>query len=258
MMGVLYANNHCGDSRRAPVFTLKALNNTAPGSRFAHLGKRYLQVREARHLAVFCNPVRRRKPRNVSHLARSFLFIRVTLRKDIAQMRKLGAMNLGVDVRELQDILDTIKSGRLLSRDWIAIVDCDAILDARDANADFENNWLRLKEEVDRRWVDIRADRTLAQLAEEIRKQAFLAISEATRQHEIASYVSDDFDLIARGLAVKMSDTFLFQLLDCYRRNEIPTSVEAPGYDERYADVERLVNGEAGHRPGCDEPRNSH
>ncbi len=47
-----------------------------------------------------------------------------------------------------------------------------------------------------------------AALSEDIRRESFLTVSRATTQHEIASYVSDDFDIIIRGSILAWTMTF--------------------------------------------------
>jgi predicted membrane-bound mannosyltransferase len=55
-----------------------------------------------------------------------------------------------------------------------------------------------------------------------IRRESFLAVSRATRQHEIASYVSDDLDLIVRARLVGASSGFIGELWEAYDRGEFP------------------------------------
>jgi hypothetical protein len=65
-------------------------------------------------------------------------------------------------------------------------------------------------------------------LAEDIRRESFLAVSRATTQHEIASYVSDDFDLIVKAAILGLDDPFLSTMWDAYARNEIPAPAVGP------------------------------
>jgi hypothetical protein len=62
----------------------------------------------------------------------------------------------------------------------------------------------------------------LAKLAEDIRRESFLVVSRGTAQHEIASYVSDEFDIITRGKILGIEDDFLTGLWDAYSRDAIP------------------------------------
>ncbi len=60
-------------------------------------------------------------------------------------------------------------------------------------------------------------------LNDDIRSRIVLVGQSRDYQHEIASYVSDDFDLIVRGSVLGVNDDFLNRLWDAYNRNEIPT-----------------------------------
>lgn len=113
--------------------------------------------------------------------------------------------------------------GSLLSPDIIRILDHDAILDARDGDAKFETEWLQCYNNLEAIWPIANVTKEIVVLCEEIRRESFLAVSRATIQHEIASYVSDDFDIIIRGAILGLEKDFLNRLWSAYDRNEIPT-----------------------------------
>jgi hypothetical protein len=122
----------------------------------------------------------------------------------------------------LTAILSRIANGTLLTAAYYGQLDCDAALDARDGHAEFDGEWVRQSEEVQRLWAKAEVSAADRALAEDIRRESFLAVSRATRQHEIASYVSDDFDLIVRGRLVGTEGGYLGQLWDVYERGEFP------------------------------------
>src|SRR5262249_13009394 len=95
-------------------------------------------------------------------------------------------------------------------------------LDARESDAAFDAEWVRQAEEVERRWAKLAVSAEAVALAEDIRRESFLAVSRATRQHEIASYVSDDFDLIVRGRLAGAAGGSRGQLWGVYERGEFP------------------------------------
>jgi hypothetical protein len=76
--------------------------------------------------------------------------------------------------------------------------------------------------EIERRWPAPIIGDDLRSLADDLRRESFLAISCATRNHEIASYVSDDIDLIVRGKIVGINDPLLSSLWEVYDRGEFP------------------------------------
>lgn len=120
------------------------------------------------------------------------------------------------------EILRRIMDGSLLPPDVIRTLDHDAILDARDGDAKFEAEWIRCHNEIEARWPTANVAKETAALSEDIRRESFLTVSRATSQHEIASYVSDDFDIIIRGSILGLDDDFLNSLWDAYDRHDIP------------------------------------
>ena len=97
----------------------------------------------------------------------------------------------------------------------------DDILDERD-QSDFEQPWLDCAERIKGAWDSNAVDEATTKCMDEIRKESFLAVSRATQQHEIASYVSDDFELISKSIALDLDDTYATDLLESYRSGKIP------------------------------------
>ncbi|MCI0681538.1 MAG: hypothetical protein L0Y71_05505 [Gemmataceae bacterium] len=133
-----------------------------------------------------------------------------------------GPASGGVVEEWLKSILRRIAGGTLLPAAAFAELDRDASLDARDHDKEFEARWVRLSEEIKCRWAAANVAEDLRALAEDIRRESFLAVSRATTQHEIASYVSDDFDLIVRGKLLALEDPFLDQLWRAYDDGRFP------------------------------------
>lgn len=122
----------------------------------------------------------------------------------------------------LNSVLSRIADGTLLPATYYRGLDCDAVLDARSRVTPFDTQWVRQSEEIEERWAMATVSAKVIALAEDIRRESFLAVSETTRQHEIASYVSDDLDVIVRGRLVGMESRFLDQLWSVYERGEFP------------------------------------
>jgi hypothetical protein len=119
-------------------------------------------------------------------------------------------------------ILAWIADDTLLPATYYRRLDCNAALNSRDGDAEFASTWLRLYKEINQRWAEAVISPEVRSLAEDIRRESFLAVSRATRQHEIASYVSDDFALIVRGRLVGAEGGFLGALWGVYERGEFP------------------------------------
>jgi hypothetical protein len=121
----------------------------------------------------------------------------------------------------MTSVLSRIADGTLLPASYYRQLDCDAALDARDGD-EFDAAWVRQYEEVERRWAEAAVPAEARTLADDIRRESFLAVSRATRQHEIANYVSDDFDLIVRGGFVGVEGGLIGQLWGAYDRGQFP------------------------------------
>jgi hypothetical protein len=121
----------------------------------------------------------------------------------------------------MTSVLLRIADGTLLPASYYCQLDCDAALDVRNGD-EFDAAWVLQYEEVERRWTEAAYSAEARTLAEDIRRESFLAVSRATRQHEIASYVSDDFDLIVRGRLVGVEGGLVGLLWDAYDRGEFP------------------------------------
>lgn len=135
---------------------------------------------------------------------------------------KCSAADSVEDREWLNTILSQIVDGTLLRAAYYGQLDCDAALDARDGDTEFGAEWVHQFEDVGQRWAATAVAAEIREVAEVIRRVSFLAVSRVSRQHEIASYVSDDFDLIVRGRIVGMESVFLERLWAEYERGQFP------------------------------------
>jgi hypothetical protein len=121
------------------------------------------------------------------------------------------------------EMLAAIDGGTLCGPETFNGVDCDAVLDALDGSTAYEVEWLKLKDAVDEAWERAAPSPVIRNLAERIRKHVFHAVSEASSQHDIASYVSDDFDLIVRARVTGVKSAFLERLWGAYQSQRLPS-----------------------------------
>ncbi|HVJ69343.1 MAG TPA: hypothetical protein VM510_15260 [Caulifigura sp.] len=119
-------------------------------------------------------------------------------------------------------MIDQIRAGSLLPSPLFVDFDCDAILDARDSDAAFEQEWLAAWENLGTRWRASLPDRAARKAVEDLRRESFLAVSTATGRHELSSYVSDDFELIAWASAVGEVPPLVTWLWESYAAGAIP------------------------------------
>ncbi len=123
----------------------------------------------------------------------------------------------------LPDLLSAINDGRVLTPDVFGKIDCDEILNSRDNDGDFDAQWNKTFTSLEKDWSDRDVPQEIEQMTEEIREISFEIANHATEQHELASYISDDFDLFARAIVLERNDSFVETLWDAYENGEIPS-----------------------------------
>ncbi len=85
----------------------------------------------------------------------------------------------------------------------------DALLDRRD------------QDPFDGAWQDLRARVSGSERAAQA-ESVFVAVSDATQHHEIASYITDDLDLIEAAERQGVEDVLLDYMRECYQRGLVP------------------------------------
>ena len=183
----------------------------------AHAEKLMAQLRDQCNRWAFCEP--RRFDATLDSLFEKLAAEAGTeLKQGLRRIRSVSVMEKWLD-----SIRSRIQGGSLLPSAYFASLNCDVALESRDTDEEFDTSWARLHAEIERLWASATIEEPLRKLAEDIRKESFLAVSGATQQHEIASYVSDDFDLIVRGRLLGLKDPFLKQLWRAYDDGTFPT-----------------------------------
>lgn len=130
-----------------------------------------------------------------------------------------------MNLPSLEALLAGIRAHELVSPDYYANLNCDEALDQRDSCREFGSEWMRVHRLTESRWG---SDQSVLKIKiDTIRKESFLLVSEATNHHEIASYVSDDFDLISRYSVLGIEDTFVDQLWRSYQSGAFPLPTTA-------------------------------
>ncbi len=125
------------------------------------------------------------------------------------------------ETETLKSLLSAIQNGDLLNSSTFKNIDLDAILERRDSEP-FANVWTAASEQVEAAWQGNQWPEDDLALLEAIRKEAFLAVTRAAGQHEISSYVSDDFDLICKAIMLDDDNFFVMGMLANYREGMIP------------------------------------
>ena len=129
---------------------------------------------------------------------------------------------------------------QLLSEPLLSAYDWNDVLDTRDSDEVFEAKWMRINSEVNQLLRVEKVESELQQLAEDIRRESFLAASKATNQHEIAAYISDDFGLIAGAVMTNYDDPWLNGLWMAYKGQGLPK----PPIEEYSGKLPNLISGD--------------
>ena len=124
---------------------------------------------------------------------------------------------------KIEGLLNLINIRKILNEECFFEKDLDGILDKRDKQP-FDGEWVKAYKQVEAAWGKFNASKKMNSLKEKIRKESFLMTSIATEQHEIVSYVSDDFDLICKHLLLGSKNKFIDELLSIYLKNKLPKS----------------------------------
>ena len=75
-------------------------------------------------------------------------------------------------------------------------------------------------------WLEARAEVPEGKAPEEL-KHIFISVSNATNQHEIASYIADDIELISHAKMSESKNKFVIQLAKKYANGEFPHEIQS-------------------------------
>lgn len=118
-------------------------------------------------------------------------------------------------MNKLEKLKDLLLTGALLLENTFIINDVDFILDSRDTDA-FDSEWMR-------NYNLIRKNEKLntpevKKIVEFIREISY----KATQFSDLASYISDDFGLIAEALIIDYNDDWINALANEYVEDRVP------------------------------------
>ena len=139
----------------------------------------------------------------------------------------------------IHDLISSISAGQLISESTFDHEDLDLVLDERDED-DFDAEWPRCNDEVQAMLSEASLSEQDDEALDELAQRGFMAVSEPTDQHDIASYVSDDFRLIGEALLVGYEDPWLSGLLTEYVVGRIPHGDLTPVHTPLASVAERL------------------
>ncbi|WP_461612174.1 hypothetical protein [Clostridium sp. Marseille-QA1073] len=122
-------------------------------------------------------------------------------------------------MNKLEKLKGLLLAGALLSENTFTIDDVDFILDSRDTDA-FDSEWrrnfnlIRKNEKLNTSEVK--------KIVEFIREISYKVAYKATQSSDLASYISDDFGLIAEALIIDYNDDWVNALANEYVEDRVP------------------------------------
>ena len=118
----------------------------------------------------------------------------------------------------LENIIVLVEKSQILNEATFSGVDLDAILDIRDSDP-FDSDWINANKELETSWLDHNPN---SEEVESLRELVFFKVSKLTNHHEISSYVSDDFELIGKCIALGHENEFIQRIHDTYISGKLP------------------------------------
>lgn len=140
-------------------------------------------------------------------------------------------------MNEIEIIQKCLETGVLLSAKTFEHLDLDALLSERDSQ-EFEQRWLALFKLTEKLSFGEQETSTINR----IRELAYKAVFSATANPDLAGYVSDDFEIVSKGLAAKLRDVFLNGLVKSYAESKIPAGVDVNSQTEAI-DILTILRG---------------
>lgn len=125
-----------------------------------------------------------------------------------------------MSINYLQELLQLIENGTI-GKNFPKNSDVGGILDSRDSNP-FDVEWMSAFNEVECEYKKIEKSVELAALIKKVRETSFKLFYGIASGGELASYASDDFDLIAKGICVDSNNEWLSGLLKEYMDGYFP------------------------------------
>lgn len=129
-------------------------------------------------------------------------------------------------IDQLYNLLKMIKAGKIINDKMVKDLDVENALNLRE-NPEFESQWLRVADSI--KQIERAIPDDVVALIDEISKEAFLLIDILIGENsELADYVCDDFELIAKGIILDYKDGWLNALWLSYKRNHFPCQPLSP------------------------------
>ena len=126
-------------------------------------------------------------------------------------------------MNNLAELKSLLSNSNILNFHALNENDIDEMLERRD-DAGFEEDWLRVFQKLEGKLFSGNALTEIKNIREIAYKKTF----EATKHSELAAYVADDFEIIAKSLFADFSDEWLNALFLLYLHGAFPHTKIVP------------------------------
>lgn len=117
----------------------------------------------------------------------------------------------------LDKLKEKIKNDEIINMSFIEDCDMDELLDMRDDD-EFDSEWMRVYNVLNKINIGV----SEKQIIDSIREKSFLKAYSLSESSDIASYVSDDFEIICKACIYGYDDKWLNSLIMSYAKNKFP------------------------------------
>ncbi|MBD5135545.1 MAG: hypothetical protein HDT39_06225 [Lachnospiraceae bacterium] len=117
----------------------------------------------------------------------------------------------------LNKFIEKIRNNDIINVSFFAYCDVDELLDMRD-DEEFDSEWMRVYNILN----EINIEDSEKQIIDRIREKSFIRIYNLSESSDIASCVSDDFEIICKACISGYDDKWLNSLIMSYAKNEFP------------------------------------
>ncbi len=133
----------------------------------------------------------------------------------------------------LHKLLEKIKNNCIITKELFDNYNLDDVLNLRN-NDIFDSKWIELYNSLEK--LEISNDNL--KLIDEIRKEVFIKSCNISEDSEIASYISDDFELICKAYIFNINNNWLNSIIYLYANNIIPYG----NIDVRESNIKEILN----------------
>lgn len=116
-----------------------------------------------------------------------------------------------------ENLISKVEKRGMLKKGSFSNESIDVLLDLRDQE-EFDSEWMRIFNKIKEKKFDNLIEKEI----EQIREKTFISAYDFSNSSDIASCVSDDFEMICRAYIIKLDDEWLNALIMSYANYIFP------------------------------------